>query len=106
MIGRHVPKRVRWHSWEQGVTRSLDNRNAPQLLQRSKSCRAVVEASGKNDADGARTVRLSGRSEQWIDGRAEPVLLRTAAQSHNAGFNQEVAVRRRNIDVAGVEPHA
>ena len=59
---------------------------------------AVVEDAGEDHPDDTRAVRRRGCAEHRVDRRAVAVFLRPAIHAHEAGLDQQVVVRRGDVD--------
>ena len=77
------------HAGEDRVRRVLNDRDAPQGLDRLQSCGAVVETSGQDHADRVGSRRERRAAEQRIDGRTMPILVRSTDGSNREVFFDE-----------------
>src|SRR5690606_3987788 len=74
VIDRHVSYGALWHGGDLRVLRILYHRQAAVALDAPQPRGAVVESTGEDDAHDARTIGVSRRAEQRVDGRPEAVL--------------------------------
>jgi hypothetical protein len=94
------------HRREQRVSRVLDDGDAAELLDRPQARRPIIEVAGEDDADGTRAEHLRGGAEQRIDGRPEPVFLRSLGRAQVARLDDQMVIGRRDVDTSRLEPFA
>ena len=73
------------------------------MLDGPQTCSAVVQVSCRDYPDHTGPVDLRGGPKERVDGGTEPVFARSLGHSHPTGFNEQVAVRRGDVDAAGTE---
>ena len=103
MIGVDVLQGLPRHRRKRRVSGILHHGHTTKLLDRPEPCGAIVEIACQNDAYRARTVDLSGRSEQRIDRRPEVVLPRSLRHPHSPRLHQQVAIGRRHIHMSSLQ---
>ena len=106
VIDLDVPQRRFRHSRAESVGRILHDRQTACDLDRDQSRGSVVERAGQNHADDARAVGPRRAAEERIDRRPMPVLGRSANDTDASGLDHQVTIRRRDVDVAVLDPFA
>ena len=100
VVDRHVLERAPRHLGHRCLARILDQRQPTPRLDRKQTGGAAVEVPGQDHANDPRTVGDRGGPEERIDRRAKPVLLGPANHLHESRAQQQVVVRRRDVDSA------
>src|SRR5688572_18857344 len=103
MVGLDVVERTLRHRWKHRIVGVLNDGDAAELLDCPQARRPAIEVSRQDDADRVRPVDLRGRSEQRTDRRPETILFRALRDTYATRFHQQVEVRRRNINPAGLQ---
>jgi hypothetical protein len=98
-----ISNRALRHAVVFGVVGRLHDGDAAALLDRPQPRRAVVEDAGQDDADGALAVQVRGRAKERVDGRTVAIVFGTARDAHSVIVDEEVMVRRRDVDVRGAD---
>jgi hypothetical protein len=91
------------HRVETGFPRLLHDRGAAATLDAPQPRGAVVQRPGQYDANHPRPIAEGGGSEQCIDRRPEAVLLRAPADGNRAAIDEEMMVRRSDVDAPGLD---
>src|SRR5215207_5186059 len=89
------------HAIDDGFLGILHDGHATPRLDRQQPHAPVVEGSREDDADHPRTVDPSGRAEQRVDRRPRVILTRSTGELDPAGADEQMAVRRGDIDASG-----
>jgi len=84
----------------------LGDGDSAEVLDHLQPLAAVVEGAGEDDADHARAVAPGRRPEERIDGRAKAVLARTPRHADGPVLDEQVAVRRRDVEPSVAETFA
>src|SRR5581483_3868850 len=100
VVDRDAPDRAPRHALHQRVLEILRDRDATMALDRLEPGGAVVERAGEDDADHARALAHGRRAEERVDGRPEAILARATRHADGAVVEQEVMVRRRDVDAS------
>ena len=68
------------------------------LLDTQQTRGAVAQVAGEQEADDAGAIMVSGAAEKGVDRRLVSVLLGSATQTDGAVLDEQVTVRRRDVD--------
>lgn len=99
-VGVVAGDRLGRHAREERVIRRLDDDAAAPAADRARACHAVVPRAGEDDRDRPSPVCERRAAEQHVDRRSEAVLVRA---SHHHGVStpdDQVTVRRRDVDTS------
>ena len=88
------------HAVDDGFLGILHDGHATPRLDRQQPHAPVVEGSREDDADHPRTVGPGGGTKQRIDRRPTMILARSAGELDPAGADEQMAVRRGDIEAS------
>jgi len=97
-IDVRVVECARRHAGIRRISRVLHDGHPAAPLDGDQVSRAVVEHARQDAADDTGTVRDGGRAKERVNGRPLAVFARSFGDTYVALLDQDVMIRRRNID--------
>jgi hypothetical protein len=97
-------KGVQGHAREAGLPGILDDRDASGLLDGGQAGGPVIQDARQHDADDAGPEGARRRAEQDVDRRPVQVLAGTSVHPHRLLGQEQMMVRRRDVNPALEEP--
>ena len=104
IIDVDVTRGVCRHGRVHGVLHVLHDSGATHLFKGPQAGCAVIEITGKNDADRRRTIHLGRGAEEGNHRRPEAVLPGTLGDTQTPGLDEQVMIGRGDVDGAGLQP--
>ncbi len=87
---------------EQGVGGILKHHQPAGGAHGKQSRDSVQQDAGEQDADDPRPIGAGRRAKERVDGGTKEVLARPALHANRPVLQDQVAVRRRDVDVSGI----